>query len=122
MSSSSEAPLTFPPQVRNRLNDPKHVARAWLHDVIGDCPIAAEDLKAAGISDEVIAAVVLLTRTIENEGDKYHEAIRENPIALAVKLADIADNTFPTRTARLELKDRARLADKYKTALQLLGQ
>ncbi|WP_395402043.1 phosphohydrolase [Arthrobacter sp. UC242_113] len=114
--------IEHPHRVANRLDDPKHVAAAWLHDVIEDCPITAGIFKAAGISYEVISAVVLLTRTLENEGDKYYEDIRENPIALAVKLADIADNTDPTRTARLELKDRARLADKYKTALQLLGQ
>ena len=114
--------IEHPRRVAASLADPKHVAAAWLHDVIEDCGITAEDLAAAGISDEVIAAVVLLTRTNDNGGNGYYEAIRENPIALAVKLADIADNTDPERTVRLEPKDRERLAEKYKTALQLLGQ
>ena len=69
----------------------------------------------------MIDAVVLLTRTVENEGDRYYEAIRSNPIALAVKLADIGDNTDPARTARLEPDVRERLARKYAKALELLA-
>jgi hypothetical protein len=41
--------------VAARSVDPKNVAAAWLHDVIEDCGIAAEDLAAARISDEVTA-------------------------------------------------------------------
>ena len=114
--------MEHPRRVAAKLDGPKHIAAAWLHDVVEDCDITAKDLAAAGISDEVISAVVLLTRTEDNKDDRYYEAIRENPIALAVKLADIADNTDPGRTVRLEPKDRERLAEKYKTALQLLGQ
>lgn len=114
--------IEHPRRVAAKLDDPKHIAAAWLHDVVEDCGITAKDLAAAGISDEVISAVVLLTRTEDNKDDRYYAAIRENPIALAVKLADIADNTDPGRTVRLEPKDRERLAKKYKTALQLLGQ
>lgn len=104
-----------------RLDDPKHFAAAWLHDVIEDCGITADDLVKAGISQEVVDAVVLLTRTKENTGDQYYEAIRNNPIALAVKLADIEDDTDPERTTRLAPKKRAELADKYENARRLLG-
>jgi hypothetical protein len=114
--------IEHPRRVAARLNHPKHAAAAWLHDVIEDCGITAENLAAAGISSEVIDAVVLLTRTEDNTGNGYYEAIRENPIALAVKLADIADNTDPERTARLEPEVRQRLTAKYENARKLLGQ
>lgn len=114
--------IEHPRRVADRLIDPKHVAAAWLHDVVEDCGITAKDLAAAGISDEVIDAVVLLTRNKDNEGNGYYEAIRENPIALAVKQADIADNTAPERTARLEPHVRRRLEEKYENAKKLLGQ
>jgi (p)ppGpp synthase/HD superfamily hydrolase len=114
--------IEHPRRVATRLVEPKYVAAAWLHDVIEDCGITAEDLAAAGISDEVIAAVVLLTRTKDNGGNGYYEAISENPIALAVKLADIADNTDPKRTRRLEPEVRRRLEEKYENAKKLLGQ
>jgi (p)ppGpp synthase/HD superfamily hydrolase len=114
--------IEHPRRVAARLDKPKHIAAAWLHDVIEDCGITAENLAAAGISNEVIGAVVLLTRREDNKGYGYYEAIRENPIALAVKLADIADNTDPERTARLEPEVRQRLAAKYENAKKLLGK
>lgn len=113
--------IEHPARVAARLRDPKQVAAAWLHDVIEDCGITAKDLAAAGISNEVIDAVVLLTRTEDNSSNGYYEAIRENPIARAVKYADIADNTDPERTARLEPAVRQRLAEKYANAKRLLG-
>jgi hypothetical protein len=112
--------IEHPRRVAARLSEPEQVAAAWLHDVIEDCAITVEDLAAAGISNEVINAVVLLTRTDDNEGGGYYEGIRENPIALAVKLADIADNTDPERTARLEPEVR-QLAGKCENAKKLLG-
>ncbi|MBT2548095.1 phosphohydrolase [Arthrobacter sp. ISL-65] len=114
--------IEHPRRVAAKLDDSKHIAAAWLHDVIEDCGITADDLRAAGISGAVIDAVVLLTRTEDSKGDGYYAAILENPIALAVKLADIADNTDPERTARLEPEVRRRLAGKYEHAKKLLGQ
>jgi (p)ppGpp synthase/HD superfamily hydrolase len=96
-----------------------HIAAAWLHDVGEDCGITPSDLVDAGISQDVVDAVVLLTRT-RGEGDVYYERIRQNPIALAVKLADIADNTDAERTSRLDPEKRARLATKYARAEELL--
>lgn len=99
---------------------PSHIAAAWLHDVIEDCGVTASDLIAAGISREVVDAVVLLTRTESNKGDGYYLEIRKNPLALAVKRADIADNTDPERTALLSAEKRERLAAKYAHALTIL--
>ncbi|MFC7847105.1 phosphohydrolase [Arthrobacter sp. NPDC057388] len=104
-----------------RLDDGKQTAAAWLHDVVEDCGITADDLAAAGISSEVIDAVVLLTRSQDNNGSRYYEAIRSSSIALAVKLADIADYTDPARTGRLEPDVKERLARKYAKALELLA-
>ncbi|MEN8583108.1 hypothetical protein ABFP37_10410 [Burkholderia sp. RS01] len=103
-----------------RLNAPEQVAAAWLHDV-EDCGITADDLVKAGISQKVVDAVVLLTRAKENAGDGYYGAIRNNTIALAVKVADIEGNTDPKRTARLNPEKRAELADKYEKARRMLG-
>jgi (p)ppGpp synthase/HD superfamily hydrolase len=112
--------IEHPRTVAARLSDPREVAAAWLHDVIEDCTISAQDLLDAGISQEVVDAVVLLTRTEDVLKDDYYKAIRKNPIALAVKLADIADNTDETRTRQLEPVDRERLAKKYREALAIL--
>ncbi|MET3920027.1 phosphohydrolase [Arthrobacter sp. UYEF20] len=112
--------IEHPRRVAARLTKPKHIAAAWLHDVVEDCGITPQDLAAAGISRKVVDAVVLLTRTEANGGDGYYLEIRKNPIALAVKLADIADNTDEKRTERLDPEKRAQLAAKYENARNLL--
>ena len=94
---------------------------AWLHDVLEDTPVTAADLAEAGFSPEVVEAIVLLTRRPEVPAALYYEKIRENPIARAVKLADIADNTATWRTAQLEPETRDRLAAKYAEARVALG-
>ena len=94
---------------------------AWLHDVLEDTTLTTADLAAAGFSPAVVEAIVILTRRPEVPVSLYYERIRENAIARAVKLADIADNTAPWRTARLEPETRERLAAKYADARRALG-
>ena len=117
--------ILHPAGVAARLKDPSEVAAAWLHDVVEDCDVTPDDLLKAGIAPEVVGAVVLLTRTPEVENgpdpDAYYRALRENPIALAVKRADIADNTDPNRTALLPAEQRERLRAKYEHALEVLA-
>jgi len=93
---------------------------AWLHDVIEDTGITAEQLVKAGIHPEVVAVVQLLTRQ-DGQGDEYYEAIAANPAARAVKLSDLAHNTHPARTAQLPDDKRAKLRAKYEHAYELLG-
>ncbi len=93
---------------------------AWLHDVIEDTFLDADDLLAAGIAAEAVEVVRLLGRT-EGDADGYYQRIRQHPAARAVKLADIDDNTLEWRTARLEREERAKLAEKYRKARIALG-
>ncbi|MGJ9403105.1 HD domain-containing protein [Arthrobacter sp. KK5.5] len=116
--------ISHPARVAGRLTAPAEVAAAWLHDTIEDCGIGADELLRAGIAEDVVTAVVLLTRTPEMGSDDYYRAIRANPVALAVKLADIADNTDPERVRVLRAGDPVkaeRLAGKYRHALEILG-
>lgn len=112
--------IEHPRRIAARLSDPVHVAAAWLHDVVEDCGVSPGDLIAAGISREVVDVVVLLTRT-ENDDDGYYLKIRKDPVALAVKLADIEDNLDPSRTVRLDAAKRAELGAKYAHARAVLG-
>ena len=47
--------------------------------------------------------------------------VAANPIACAVKLADIADNADPTRLSRLDAATRDRLTEKYRQARAALA-
>jgi predicted dehydrogenase len=93
------------------------VAAGWLHDVIEDTAETADSLLDAGISSTAVEAVLALTRRDEVAEDEYYAGIAESPIARMVKIADIASNLSPDRTARLDAEPRERLAIKYAHAL-----
>lgn len=115
--------IEHPRRVAARFNpatEPFEHAAAWLHDTIEDCEVLPEDLRDAKIPDVVISAVVSLTRRPGLDGDDYYRGIRHDEIALRVKLADIADNTDPARTAQLDALTRERLAQKYAHAREVL--
>lgn len=94
-------------------------AVAWLHDVVEDCPGFADQV--AGFPEAIRTAVACLTRRKDIPADDYYAAIRRNPLALKVKLADIADNSDPARLHHLPAEVAQRLVDKYTHALQALG-
>jgi len=94
-------------------------AVAWLHDVVEDCP--AFSAEVATFPAHIRAAVACLTRRKDLPADDYYAAIRANPLALKVKLADIADNSDPARLRYLPADVQQRLADKYAHALRALG-
>ncbi|MEJ3406126.1 hypothetical protein WDJ51_15430 [Rathayibacter sp. YIM 133350] len=101
-------------------DEPFEMATAWLHDVIESGGVRANDLLDAGIAPEVVEAVSVLSRRDAQPDEEYYARIRLNPIALRVKLADIADNTAGWRLRRLDDATRVRLRGKYDRARQLL--
>lgn len=101
---------------------PLECSVAWLHDVLEDTEVTADQLRENGIPSAVIDAVRLLTKDpTEQNLDAYYARIKANPLALAVKAADIANNTDPDRVAQLDSATRERLAVKYAAARLKLG-
>ena len=89
--------LYHPIHLAEQMNDELTVTAALLHDVLEDSPMTAAELRAAGISPQAVDAVVLLTRQAEMPYLDYVERIRSNPIARAVKCADLRHNCDPSR-------------------------
>ena len=92
---------------------------AVLHDTVEDTDISLADLREAGFPAEVLDAVDVLTK---RKGEKRLDAARRaarNPIALAVKLADITDNMDLSRISNPTEQDFARLKE-YKQVKELL--
>ena len=95
-------------------------AAAWLHDVVEDCPQFADRVR--DFPQPIHDAVTLLSRQSAPDAAHYYANIRQHPLALKVKLADIADNADETRLASLDAATAERLRDKYRQALAALGQ
>lgn len=92
---------------------------AWLHDVIEDTTVTLSELRTH-FPELIVDAVDAMTKRSGEAPDAYYARVRADPIARAVKLADIADNTDPQRTALLTDETRRRLAVKYDHALHEL--
>ena len=103
------------------VTEPVEAAAAWLHDVLEDSDLTAQELFEAGVVPAVIDVVQLLTRTRDVAADEYYARIRRNPVARRVKLADIDDNTARWRLRRLDYDTQLRLVEKYRNARLALG-
>ena len=94
---------------------------ALLHDVMEDSDYTAADLLAAGIPAHIVDALRLLTHDPAEPYLDYVRRIRENPLAAAVKRADLTHNSDLSRLPTVTEKDLAR-AEKYRQALALLDE
>lgn len=83
-------------------------AVAWLHDVIEDTELGEVDLMAAGMPRVVVEAVEAITHRPHEPRVDYYLRVQANPLALAVKLADVIDNSDPERLAQLDEATRER--------------
>jgi len=92
---------------------------ALLHDVIEDSDITAADLLAEGIPDEVVEAILHLTKQAGENYPTFVLRAKQNPLARKVKIADIEDNINVLRLLTLSEKDLARIA-KYHAAWRVL--
>lgn len=109
--------------VANRLTEHgEHAVMAgFLHDTLEDTVLAADDLRAAGVSENVVEAVISVSAI---EGQGYDELISRaaaHPLGRLVKLADNAQNLADNpKLAETNLELAARLRNKYETARQTL--
>ena len=114
--------ILHPLRVAARLEAPSEKIVALLHDVLEDTDMTVEELKECGATGEQIAALQLLTHKKQEPYRTYLARIKQNPLALAVKLADLADNSDPERLARLPIEQAERLRLKYEAAFAFLRE
>lgn len=92
---------------------------AVLHDTLEHTRLTAEDLLAQGIPAAVVDAVQVLTRPEEESRLSATQRAAANPIARAVKRADILDNMDWTRIPKPSAQDVLRMKE-YQQALAFL--
>ena len=116
----SGLPYVFHPfHLAEQMTDELTCTAALLHDVVEDTDYTFSDLERMGFPAEVIAALKLLTHTDDTPYMDYVAALKHNPIARAVKLADLRHNSDPTRLEHIDERMSARHA-KYAAAIALL--
>ncbi len=119
----SGLPYVFHPwHVAEQMTDESACTAALLHDVIEDTDITPEYLLNAGISREVVEAVLLLTHEPGTDYLDYVRRLKSNPIARAVKLADLRHNSDPTRTVLNPTEHDIQRHEKYKKAIAILSE
>ena len=90
-------PYIFHPiHLAEQMDDEIACCVALLHDVVEDTSVTMEEL-AKEFPVQVMDALKLLTHTADADYFTYVRAIKENPIAKKVKLADIAHNSDQSR-------------------------
>ena len=93
---------------------------AVLHDVVEDSQWTVESLDVKfGLTPEEQAALRLLTRADDEDYAAYIEKVATNPLARAVKVADLRDNLDVTRLEQVTERDAKRIT-KYLRSLRRL--
>ncbi len=117
----SGMPYVYHPfHLAEQMEDEYSVCVALLHDVVEDTDYTLTDLIEAGFPAPVTDAIALMTHDDAVPYMDYVKKLRNDPIARAVKLADLRHNSDLSRLDVID--DRAlERAEKYKEAIMLLA-
>ncbi|MBO5231661.1 MAG: bifunctional (p)ppGpp synthetase/guanosine-3',5'-bis(diphosphate) 3'-pyrophosphohydrolase [Clostridia bacterium] len=118
----SGMPYVFHPfHLAEQMETEETVVVALLHDLVEDTDYTIDDLKAMGFPQNVTDAIALMTHDADTEYMDYVARIKTNPIAKAVKLADLRHNSDTTRLDKVTEKDLKRV-EKYTAAIKFLTE
>ncbi len=114
-------PYIFHPyHLAEQMTDEYTTCVALLHDVAEDTDTTLGEL-ATIFPREVVDALVLLTHEDGVDYYEYVAKIKDNPIAKAVKLADLTHNSDQTRMAgKADPTALKRWEEKYRKAFEIL--
>ena len=115
-------PYIFHPiHLAEQMDDEFSCCVALLHDTVEDTDVTLDELKEI-FPKEVTDAVALLTHGDGTDYFDYVRAIRTNPIAKRVKLADLAHNSDQSRCIGSDLTEekKAKWRAKYEKARKVL--
>ena len=115
-------PYIFHPyHLAEAMDDEISCCTALLHDVVEDTDVTMEELERE-FPQEVITILKLLTHAEDVPYFDYVRRIRENPIAVKIKLADIAHNSDQSRCPNLTQEQLAYFRAKYRQAAAILTE
>ena len=120
----SGLPYVFHPfHLAEQMEDEESTVVALLHDVAEDTDYTLEDIAAMGFSRNVMEALALLTHDEAVPYMEYVKAIRKNPLARKVKLADLRHNSDLSRLDADQIDEKALArVKKYTEAMRILEE
>ncbi|MCH6254955.1 hypothetical protein MLD52_00225 [Puniceicoccaceae bacterium K14] len=93
--------IKHPQRIVKEISRDDHAkAVAWLHDVLEDTDVTADDLIAEGIPEVVVTAVQALTKQKGLSYQDYLQRVKSNKLARKVKIYDMLDNLADSPTER----------------------
>jgi (p)ppGpp synthase/HD superfamily hydrolase len=111
--------ILHPLRVMLHMKTDTEMMAAVLHDVVEDSDWTLLDLRREGFTEEVINQVDLLSRRRDESYEEFIRRIKQNPLAVGIKLADLEDNMDLTRLAGFSDPDQERMK-KYHAAWRYL--
>lgn len=93
----------------------KLIIIAWLHDIIEDTMVEKEDLLKIGFDEDIVASVVAITKTKNQNYIDYMIQVKYNKMATKIKIAD----TLANLTQSIK-ESNAKRVTKYSKQLHLL--
>ncbi|MBQ3547845.1 MAG: GTP pyrophosphokinase [Clostridia bacterium] len=116
----SGIPYVFHPfHLAEQMKTEETTVVALLHDLVEDTEYTIEDLTNMGFDKTITDAIALMTHADDVDYMDYVRMIKENPIAKAVKLADLTHNSDLSRLDTIDEKALKR-REKYLKAIALL--
>ncbi len=116
----SGLPYVFHPfHLAEQMTTEETTVIALLHDVVEDTSYTLADLEKAGFGTAVMEAIALMTHEKGVPYMTYVAAIKQNPLARAVKLADLRHNSDLSRLDVIDEKARTRW-NQYQEAIAFL--
>ena len=118
----SGIPYVYHPfHLAEQMDTEETVIVALLHDVVEDTDYTLQDIADMGFPQSVVGAIALMTHDESVAYMDYVARIKQNPIAAAVKLADLRHNSDTSRLDVVDDKAMERI-QKYQQAIALLTE
>lgn len=114
-------PYVFHPfHLAEQMQTEHEICVALLHDAMEDTAITASDLVVAGVPQEYVDTCLLLKHEQGVPYMEYVAALKDDPVARRVKIADLRHNSDVSRLGHEPTDIDLQRLEKYQAALRLL--
>ena len=111
--------IIHPYHLAEQMQDEYTTCVALLHDVVEDTDVTLDILRK-DFPTEIVEAVALMTHRKDEDYYAYVARIAENPIAKAVKLADLRHNSDQSRLDKADEATLDYFRKNYRKAFEIL--